>query len=146
MGNEFEIGGRKFKVGKLNTFKQFHIVRRIAPILADLLPAITELQKQSKNKKIQVNQDNFEDTATILAPVLTGFSKLSDVDSEFVLFGLCSCVEVQIANSWSKVATDSMLMVQDLDLPALLQIAGRSFVANLAGFFATLPAASPGAR
>lgn len=144
--NDFEIGGRKFKVGKLNTFKQFHIVRRIAPILADLLPAITEIQKQSKTKKFEINEDNFEETAKILAPILTGFSKLSDNDSEFVLHGLLSGVEIQIGNTWSKVATENMLMVQDLDLPSMLQIAGRSFVANLSSFFATLPAVAPGAR
>lgn len=138
--NEFEIGGRKFKAGKLNTFKQFHIVRRIAPILADLLPAIIGIQKASKTKNITATE-NFEETAKILAPILTGLSKLSDQDSEFVLFGLLSGVEVQLNGAWSKVATESMLMVQDMDLPVLLQIASRSFVANLAGFFATLPVA-----
>jgi hypothetical protein len=138
---EFELGGRKFKVGKLNAFKQFHLVRRLAPILADMLPVVGDLQKLSKK-----NQEDFEQTAKILAPVLTGFSKLSDQDSEFVLYGLLSCVEVQLGNSWSKVSTESMLMVQDLELPALLQIAGRAFMSNLSSFFLTLPAVSPGVK
>ena len=130
--------GVKFKIGKLNAFKQFHLVRRIAPILADLLPAIQDLQKASKGKS-PLDSDNFEETAKILAPILTGFSKLSDQDSEFVLYGLLSCVEVQLGPSWAKVSTDSMLMVQDMELPMLLQIAGRSFMANLSNFFVVLP-------
>jgi hypothetical protein len=138
---EFELGGRKFKIGKINAFKQFHLVRRLAPILADMLPAVGDLQKLSKKQ-----QEEFDQTAKILAPVLTGFSKLSDQDSEFVLYGLLSCVEVQLGNSWSKVSTESMLMIQDLELPSLLQIAARSFMSNLSSFFLTLPAVSPGAK
>jgi hypothetical protein len=142
---DFEYGGRKFKLGKMNTFKQFHVVRRISPILADLLPAIKDIQKLSKNKNSE--SEKFEETAKILGPILTGFSKLSDTDSEFVLFGLLSSVEVQLVpGSWAKVSTDTMLMVQDFDLPALLQIAGRAFIYNLSGFFAALPATQPQVR
>jgi len=143
MANEFELGGRKFKIGKLNTFKQFHIVRRIAPILADLLPVLGDVQKATKGK---VNDEDFETIAKFLAPAISGVSKLSDQDAEFVLLGLCSCIEMQLGPSWTRVATDNMLMVQDLDLPSLLQLASRSFMANLSSFFALLPAASPGAR
>lgn len=139
--NDFEIGGRKFKIGKLNVFKQFHIVRRIAPILAELLPALQSLPKEQK-----LDSESFETASVILAPMLSGFSKLSDQDSEFVLYGLLSCVEVNLNGAWSKVATESILMVQDMDLPVLLQIAGRSFMSNLSNFFAILPAVSPGAR
>lgn len=140
MDKDFEIGGRKFKLGKMNTFKQFHIVRRISPILADMLPAIKDLQIKSGKA------ETFEETAKILAPILTGFSKLSDADSEFVLYGLLSSVEAQINGAWAKVATDSMLMIQDMELPTLLQIAGRAFIHNLTGFFAALPQAQPAAR
>lgn len=143
--NEFELSGRKFKIGKLSAFKQFHLVRRIAPILADLLPAIQDLQKVSKNTN-KSDADNFEESAKILAPILTGFSKLSDQDSEFVLYGLLSCVEVQLGQSWAKVATDNMLMVQDMELPMLLQIAGRAFMANLSNFFVVLPTVAPTVR
>lgn len=144
--NEFELNGRKFKIGKLNAFKQFHIVRRIAPILADLLPAIGEMQKLQKIKSNKTEAESFDEMAKVLAPLLTGFSKLSDQDSEFVLFGLLSCVETHSMGAWSYVVRDSMLMSQDLELPALIQIAGRSFMANLSSFFAVLPAVSPGAR
>lgn len=144
MVTEFELGSRKFKIGKLNTFKQFHIVRRISPILADLLPAIKEVQKFQKKKEEQKTEvEKFDELATILGPVLTGFSKLNDEDSEFVLLGLLSCVEVQgPGNIWAKVSTGTQLMFDDLDLPALLQIGGRVFVANLSGFFAALPQVS----
>lgn len=143
--SDFEIGGRKFKTGKMNVFKQFHVVRRISPILSDLVPAIGEIQKLAKGGE-KTESEKFDEMAVILSPFLSGFSKLSDADSEFLLYGLLSSVEVQINGAWMKVATDTMLMVQDMELPALLQIAGRAFVFNLQGFFAVLPATSPGPR
>lgn len=144
--NDFEIGGRKFKIGKLNTFKQFHIVRRVAPILAEMMPIMSQLQKDLKGSAHLSEEEKFEQNAMLFAPVLTGLSKLSDADSEFVLLGLLSCVEVQIGAGWTKCATDNMLMVQDLELPVMLQIGGRAFAANLSNFFDVLPAVAPGAR
>lgn len=143
---EFELGGRKFKVGKLNTFKQFHIVRRLGPILVDLLPALKEIAKTTKAKSNKSEDEIFEEVAVFLTPMITGLSKLSDEDSEFVLHGLLSCVECQFSNSWAKVSVNDMLMVQDLELPALLQIAARAFMANISNFFALLPTASPAVR
>jgi hypothetical protein len=78
--------------------------------------------------------------AKIVSPIMMGLSKLSDQDSEFVLFGLLASVEVQqAAGNWARVATPTMVMIQDLELPQLLQIAGRAFMYNLSGFFGALP-------
>lgn len=139
---DFEIGGRKFKLRKMNVFKQFHVVRRISPILADLLPAIGDLQKTSSANSGKSETEKFEETIKVLTPVLTGFSKLSDQDSEFLLYALLASAEVQLNGAWAKVSTDSMLMVQDMELPTLLQIAGHAFMYNLSGFFAVLPQVS----
>lgn len=135
---DFEIGGRNFKLNKINAFKQFHIVRKMAPILADLLPAMGDVQKVNKSEISE--SEKFEELAKIAAPFMLGISKLSDEDADKVLYGLLSSVEIQQpAGNWARVSTDTMLMMQDLDLPVLLQLAGRAFMFNLAGFFGALP-------
>jgi hypothetical protein len=136
---DFEIGSRKFKLGKIDAFKQFHIVRRIGPILSDMLPAMKDVQKVGMGDNLTESQ-KLDAFAEIAAPIMTGISKLSDQDADRVLFGLLGSVEVQQpGGNWAKVATDSMLMIQDLELPVLLQIAGRAFAFNLSGFFSGLP-------
>lgn len=136
---DFEIGTRKFKLNKINAFRQFHIVRRIGPILSELLPSMTKLQKVSGSTSLS-ETDKFDEFAKIAAPLMSGLSKLSDADADYVLFGLLASVEIQqVSGNWAKVATESMLMIQDLELPMLLQIAGRAFGFNLAGFFGELP-------
>jgi len=139
---DFEIGSRRFKLNKIDAFKQFHIVRRIAPILAYLLPALKDVQGVSANAELS-ESEKLDQFAKIAAPLMNGLSKLSDVDADKVLYGLLSSVEVQQATgNWAKVANESMLMMNDMELPILLQIAGRAFMFNLSGFFAGLPAKS----
>jgi hypothetical protein len=133
---EFSIGGRDFKLCKIDAFKQFHIVRRIGPILSDILPALADAKKLQNSTS---DEEKLVGLAKIAAPVMNGLSKLSDVDSELVLFGLLQAVEMkQSAGNWAKVSSNSMLMIQDLELPILLQLAGRAFVFNLSGFFSAL--------
>lgn len=137
---DFEIGGKKFKLNKIDAFKQFHIVRRIAPILKDLLPLLGEFQKVAKNPEGLSETEKLDQFAKLAGPFMEGISKLSDADSDKVLYGLLSSVEMQQdAGNWARVSSDSMLMMQTMELPVLLQIAGRAFMYNLSGFFAGLP-------
>ena len=134
---DFSIGGRQFKLNKIDAFKQFHIVRRIGPILSDLLPAL----KDAKGSADKMSEDaKLDALAKIATPVMSGLSRLSDADSELVLYGLLASVEMQQdSGNWARVCNGTMLMMQDLELPVLLQIAGRAFIFNLSSFFAGLP-------
>ncbi len=98
-----------------------------------------DIQKVAGKKDLS-ESEKLDQFALIASPLMTGLSKLSDEDSNKVLFGLLASVEVQQeAGNWARVSTDSMLMMQDMELPILLQVAGRAFMFNLAGFFAALP-------
>lgn len=136
---DFEIGGRKFKLNKIDAFKQFHIVRRIAPILSEMLPA---MKSQSKLKGFEsLGEDEKLDVISkFVSPIMMGLSKLSDADADLVLKGLLEAVEVQQqAGNWARIVSGGMVMVQDFELPQLMQIAGRAFMFNLSGFFSALP-------
>lgn len=137
---DFDLGNRKFKLNKINAFEQFHIARRIAPILSDLLPLLKDIKKSVLTSDTANESDKLDEVAKMAGPVMNGLSKLSDEDANRVLFGLLSSVEMQQSTgNWLRVASSTMVMVQDLELPNLLQIAGRAFVYNLSGFFGALP-------
>jgi hypothetical protein len=87
--SDFSIGGRDFKVRKIDAIKQFHIVRRISPILAELLPAMKGMQESK-------DQDQMDQIAKFLTPIMDGLSKLSDADSEIVLYGLLNAAEIKM--------------------------------------------------
>lgn len=134
--NDFQLGGRDFKLNKIDAFKQFHILRRITPILGELAPALKDVKKLSESAS---EREKLDMLGQLAAPIMDGLSKLTDADSELVLFGLLASVEMKgLQGAWGKVATTNMLLVQDLELPQLLHIAGKAFVYNLSGFFPAL--------
>lgn len=136
---EAEIKGRKFKIGKTEVMKQFHVARRISPILTDALPAMKKMKELQENGGFDELDENrkLDAIAGVITPFVHGMAKLGDADAELVLFSLLGCCEVYQTEfkTWARVANEKMLMMQDLDLPTLLQVAGRSFMHNLAGFF-----------
>lgn len=140
--NNFSLGERQFKLSKINAMKQFHIVRRIAPILGDLLPAMKGMSQVQKADDMSASEQ-FDKMAELAAPIMTGLSKLSDKDADMVLMGLLAAVEMkQETGNWARLSNGDQLMFQDLDLPVLLQAAGKAFAFNLSGFFAVLPQVS----
>lgn len=137
MERDFEFGGRKFKLSKIDAFKQLHIVRRVAPLLGEVLPALKgglkEIENLSEAEKLEV-------IGKFMGPIITGMSKLSDEDTDIVLYGLLESVEVQQpGGSWARVASGKMLMIQDIELPMMLQVAAKAFMFNIARFFSALP-------
>ncbi len=140
---DFELGGKKFKLNKIDAFKQFHIVRRLAPILADLIPAMKNMAATAKNMASASESEKFEAFAEIATPLLNGLSKLSDTDANLVLHGLLASVGMsQQPAGWAKISNGEMLMFADMELPILLQLAGRAFSFNMSAFFALLPQVS----
>ncbi len=132
---DFEVNGKKFKLGKIDPIKQFHIVRRMGPVMSEILPAAMDFNRAQKTLNMEDQDAVFGEAAKVFAPVMVGLSKLSDADADRVLYGLLASVEVQQSTgNWARVANDSMIMMQDLELPVLMQIAGRAFMFNLSGF------------
>lgn len=139
MDNDFEVNGRKFKLNKIDVMKQFHVARKISPLLGSALPAMKEMAALSKNGGFDKlgEGDKLEKISKVMIPFIEGIGKLSDEDSEMVLTSLLSSTEVYQDEHkvWAPVAKGKIILMQDLELPTLLQVAGRSFMYNLSGFF-----------
>lgn len=143
MERDFEIGGKQFRLSKINALKQFHVVRRIAPILAKLAPIMAEAAANQGKIDALPEAEKLKEFAKFASPIMEGLSELSDQDSEFVLMSLLGSAEIQqSAGNWAKIANGTMLMIQDLELPVMLNVAGRALMYNLSGFFAVLPQVS----
>ena len=143
---DFSVGDKKFKLSKIDALKQFHIVRRLGPILGDIIPIAQSIRRV---KLTDMNEeDQFSLTSKLIAPFMVGISKLSDADAQLVLLGLCSAVEIYQPeyNTWGKVAGSETLSFSNLGLPLLLRIAAQSFMYNLSDFFALAPQVSHGGK
>jgi hypothetical protein len=117
-GRTVEIKGNEYAIGKLGARDQFHVARRISPI-------IIELRKDD------------------MASLLLALSRMSDEDTNYVLDRcLAVCRRKNVGGGW-----DSLMAVQgnkfipafsDIDGRTELELAGNVIEANeLGSFFLT---------
>lgn len=141
MSLEFAIAGSNYKAGKLDPFKQFHIARRLAPLLSSA----------GEIMKAHAAASGDDDEAAMLAalePVTRVLGSIPDADVEYVL-GACLDVvsrEQEGGKGWARVrSSGGALMFDDIDMVAMLQIAWNVLRHNLGGFSHALRQLSNGA-
>jgi hypothetical protein len=119
---EFEIAGNTYRAGKMPTFTQFHVSRRLAPVLSGL--AVTAGEEAA----------NF---AAFLQPIAEAVARMSDADCDFILDACLGVVQRQQGTSWAPVyvGAKQALMFDDIDMAVMLQLAAKVIQENLGGFF-----------
>lgn len=122
---EFKVNGIEYRAGRIDARKQFHIVRRLAPVLSELAPAAGKPTAGVE----------------VLTPLANAIAKLTDSDADYVIFGLLDCVKRKqdAGLGWAAVNTGTQLMFEDIDMPVMLQLAWQALKVNLSGFFSALP-------
>lgn len=122
---ELELDGHTYRVGKLDARAQFHIVRRLAPVLGELAPAL------------QGGKGGLD----ALPPIATAVAELSDADADYCIFGLLKVVSREQPNGlgWGPVATENLLMYDDIGMTQMLKLSWEALTFNMSGFFAALP-------
>ncbi len=122
---EFETEGRTYRVNKIDARSQFHIVRRLAPVLGQVAPAI------------QGGKGGMD----ALPALADAIAKLSDDDADYVLFGLLKVVNRKQDQGlgWGPVCTGTSIMYDDITMPTMLKLAWEAMSFNMSGFFAALP-------
>lgn len=123
---EFELNGQSYRADRIDALTQFHIVRRLAPIMGKVAPLI---------------KSDGGDSMGVLEPLADAVSSLSDEDSNYVIFGLLKSVKKKDVNDlgWSAVSDGSVLMDSYMSMPTMLQLAFHAFKANFSDFLSGLP-------
>ncbi len=125
--SEFAVQDRKYRSGKLSAIEQFHIVRRIAPVIKEIGHVFKE-----KGQKV--------DPMEIFGPVADALSRMSDQDSEYVLKTCLKVCQVEQGGRWVPLCTSTgAIMFDDLQLAEMIQIAWSVLQENLANFTDALP-------
>lgn len=132
--SEVEITSNTYRIGRLNAFAQFHIARRIAPLLQSLGTAVMDLPRGGAGD---------DDTMKSLGPIAEALAKMSDEDCNYVLHACLSvCQRKQQGGQWARVQAPNGagLMFEDIGLAELMQIALATIQENLSNFFPAAPA------
>ncbi|MFP1135732.1 phage tail assembly chaperone [Acinetobacter baumannii] len=153
-----EINGVEYSIGRLNAVDQFHVSRKIAPIVPKLMPIIAEVAKGDLTKiiaAIEANEEkvkkakesgevegDFQDPETNpdlddLTPLADAFSPLMEVfasmpegDVNFIIY---KCLSV-VKRGGAVVCRNNTIMFDDLDMTQLLPLVIATIRINLGNF------------
>lgn len=120
---EFEVKGQAYRAGRLDAKRQFHVTRRLAPLLAAAGGSLE-----------QIKTDPF----SLFAPLAQGIASLPDADADFVIDTCLGVVQRKQGKSWAPVTSPGGLMFEDIGMAEMLQIVGKVLAENLGGFFGDL--------
>lgn len=132
---KIEVNGHWYAIGKMGALTQFHVSRRIAPILAQLGISIHTLQTGMDK--------DLTDFVPVLGPVTEMLSKMSDDDANYILFTCLGVVTRQQGEKFASVSAGTNLMFDDIDMPTMLRLVVEVVRDNLGGFMSGLFDATP---
>lgn len=131
---ELTVKGNQYSVGKLGAMSQFHIARRIAPVLmaaGGVMPAIANVL----SGKLDAN------AFLALVPLAHVLAGMGDADSEYVLSECMKACQRRQGDGWQRVtASTGAFLFDDIDMTVMVQLAVAVIKSNL-GNFLTAPSA-----
>lgn len=130
-----DINGQTYRLGKLGALPQFHISRRLSPLLAVAGTSLAGL-------KLSLDTDVSE-FASILEPVTEIIAKMPEEDVNYILFTCLNVVARKQGEQWAPITRTGQLMFEDIDMPTMLQIVFGVLKNNLGNFMKGLGGAEP---
>lgn len=133
MNREIEFAGNRYSIGRLDAMRQFHVARRVAPVLTRLASAggLSALMGA-------VGGDD-EALAAKLIPIMeeasTVVSEMKDSEVEYVIFTCLSVVTRFSGTGWAPVSRGNQLMFADIDMSAMMRLTVETIKENMGDFF-----------
>jgi len=123
------INNQNYRIGRLSALAQFHVSRRLGPVLAVTGSSLAGLKNASDL-----------DFADILEPIMGIVASMPDADVDYILFTCLSVVTKQQGDAWAPVSVGNRLMFEDLDMPDMLRLVFQCLKENLGNFLKELDA------
>src|SRR5574343_293150 len=112
--------------------QQWHVSRRIAPLIPGLIPVFVEISKRGGSKSL----DALSGISETLSAFADGISSMSDEHSEYVLYTCLGVVRRLNGQNWVPVwsAQHKAMMFEDIDLAVMIQLTVKVIIENLEPF------------
>ncbi|KAF1012875.1 MAG: hypothetical protein GAK29_04803 [Acinetobacter bereziniae] len=137
MNELITIGEHDYTIGRLNALDQFHVSRKIAPIIPTLMPIISEVAKGDLSKtieSIELGDNNelgsLEPLAQALEPFMEAFAKMPEDDVNYIIH---KCLSV-VKRGSSIVCRGRSIMFDDLDMGQILPLVVAVIRVSLSNF------------
>lgn len=126
---EVEIDGRRYRTGKLDAFKQFHLTRKLLPLFGGLGEAYAQMPAQVGDTR------DVRAFWKALEPIAQAISEMSTEDSEWCVKTCLAAVTMFNGHNWVPIMSGTQLMFEDIEMTAMLQLSLAVMQDNLGRFF-----------
>ena len=141
--SELEIGGNTYRINSMSAMTQFHVMRKLGPVLPGIVPVLAQAAATLPQGDSQeaggamATVDGVAAIAMAAQPLLDGLASMADADAEYVINHCLSAVMRRDAGgkSWSAVHRDGVTMFDDIDLMTSMQIVWAVLRENYTSFF-----------
>ena len=140
---ELEIGGNTYRINSMPAMTQFHVMRKLGPVLPGIVPVLAQAAAAlpqadgQEDGGAMTTVDGVAAIAMAAQPLLDGLASMADADAEYVINHCLSAVMRRDAGgkSWSAVHRDGVAMFDDIDLMASMHLVWAVLRENYTGFF-----------
>lgn len=133
---EFEINGITYRIGKMTVFQQFHLERKVAPLIPKLVPVFLKLQGATQPETDNPLTGDLASTVDMLSPFMEAIAGMDDAQAEFILGTSLSVVSRKQGDTWSPVwsGRGNVAMFDDIDMNDMLKMTYRVILEALGPF------------
>lgn len=158
---EFEIKENEYRTTKMDVLRQFHISRKIAPVIPTLIPIFGQLAADAKANAEKAKAEgrtpdasdmlslSMDKMSLVLGPFADALASMKEEDVDYIMDVCLATVsrKVTVGNSanWARIGSAKALAFDDIDLSVVFPIVTKVIWENLGpfinGFLSNAPAA-----
>ena len=128
---ELDLAGFTYRIGKLPAKTQFHLARKLAPVVSTLGTAVSQLGGSG------AEQSQEQWIVTALGPVTEVVAGMSETDVNFIIDTSLSVVSRrQDDGRYAPIQRNGNLMFIDIEMPTMFRLVVETIKENLGSFFA----------
>lgn len=139
MSTDVTVGGQAYRVGRLDAMKQFHVARKLAPVITSL-GGMSDVVKSLKGGEAAGGIE-----LASLRPVMDALASMPEADCEFILGTCLAAVQRKSdgGTGWTPIwnVGAKRLQFEDIGLTGMLEITAAVLRSNLGNFFPAAPSA-----
>ncbi|QIE87977.1 hypothetical protein G5B91_17535 [Pseudomonas nitroreducens] len=138
--SEFNVNGQTYRTAKIDAMRQFHLSRKIAPVIPALIPVFAKLAESQKTDGAKPFSSDLAAMASLFEPFAEAVATMSDETAEYVMGTCLSVVSRQQGATWAPIWNDrqKVCMFDDIDSGVMLQLAAHVVRESLGPFLAGL--------
>lgn len=117
---DFEFKGQTYRLATLDAMTQFHVTRRLGPVMAAI-----------------------SGEGDLMGKVFHALGELSDGDAEYIVAKALGNCTMQQGDAWAKVYVGGRLMFDEIGMAGMITLTFETLKENLSDFFTILRSDSP---